>query len=473
MQNQGRAHNFFSNLFFAFLAQGVSLLLSLLLTLVVSKLLGVTDFAYWQLFLFYGNYVGLTQFGLIDGIYLRLGGKKYEELDFPLLKSQLLILVTEQAVVGMLLAAGGWLLESDPNRQFVWMMTAVYVFVFNLAYYFGYIFQATNNTRYFSISIILDRMLFITCVVLLLLFKRLDYHLFISLYVVTKTISFFYCIIMGRKIVAASLAGPRQALLEAWRNVSVGINLLLANMAGMFVLGSGRLVVDSYWGIESFGKFSFALSLINFFLTFLQQISMVLFPVLRQVNDQNLKSLYSTMNKSLSYLFFGICLFYNPIRMLLGIWIPQYQDSLMYLGILLPICIYDGKMQMLCNTYLKVLRKERMLLVINLLSCLVSVSLSLFGAYVLHNMLFVVLCMVVAIAFRSIFAEVYLGRLLDTPVVKDLIWEVVFSSAFMLLALFIDKAMVSSALYALLYLFYLAVTRKDIRGLIAQFRSFR
>ena len=73
MQNQGRARNFFSNLFFAFLAQGVSLLLSLLLTFVVSKLLGVTDFAYWQLFHFYGSYVVLTQFGLTEGIYLRLG----------------------------------------------------------------------------------------------------------------------------------------------------------------------------------------------------------------------------------------------------------------------------------------------------------------------------------------------------------------------------------------------------------------
>ena len=49
-------------------------------------------------------------------------------------------------------------------------------------------------------------------------------------------------------------------------------------------------------------------------------------------------------------------------------WLPQYAESLRYMVILLPICIFDGKMSLLCNTYLKVLRKERQLFYFNLIS---------------------------------------------------------------------------------------------------------
>lgn len=41
----------------AFGAQGVSFLCSCITTLLVPKLLGVEEFAYWQLFVFYASYV--------------------------------------------------------------------------------------------------------------------------------------------------------------------------------------------------------------------------------------------------------------------------------------------------------------------------------------------------------------------------------------------------------------------------------
>lgn len=60
------------NLIYAFSAQGISLILSVLMSMIVPKLLGVEDYSYWQLFIFYIGYVGFSHFGLTDGIYLRL-----------------------------------------------------------------------------------------------------------------------------------------------------------------------------------------------------------------------------------------------------------------------------------------------------------------------------------------------------------------------------------------------------------------
>ena len=75
------------NLAYAVVAQGIGLLSSILTSLVLPKFLGVEDYAYWQLFLLYSSYSGFALLGLNDGIYLRLGGKRYSEVNHGELKA--------------------------------------------------------------------------------------------------------------------------------------------------------------------------------------------------------------------------------------------------------------------------------------------------------------------------------------------------------------------------------------------------
>ena len=70
---------FKNNIFFAFGAQTVSMLMSIMMSLFVPKLLNVTNFGYWQLFIFYYGYVGFFHFGLNDGVYLKYGGVEYNK----------------------------------------------------------------------------------------------------------------------------------------------------------------------------------------------------------------------------------------------------------------------------------------------------------------------------------------------------------------------------------------------------------
>ena len=94
--------HFYKNLQFAFLAQFISIIINLIMYLIVPKIVGTTNYAYWQLFIFYTNYAGFFHLGLVDGIYLRLGGKKYNELNFNLLGSQLKVMNMIQIFVCMI-----------------------------------------------------------------------------------------------------------------------------------------------------------------------------------------------------------------------------------------------------------------------------------------------------------------------------------------------------------------------------------
>ena len=49
-------------------------------------------------------------------------------------------------------------------------------------------------------------------------------------------------------------------------------------------------------------------------------------------------------------------------------WIPAYAVSLQYLAILVPIVVFSSKVNLLTNNYLKVYRKEKSMLLVNLVS---------------------------------------------------------------------------------------------------------
>ncbi len=68
-----------------------------------------------------------------------------------------------------------------------------------------------------------------------------------------------------------------------------------------------------------------------------------------------------------------------PSNLFLGMWLPEYSESLKFMGILFPIVIYEGRMSLLINTYLKTLRKrKKQFLFVNVLTLALSLILSLF-----------------------------------------------------------------------------------------------
>lgn len=453
-----KRHIFVNNLIYAFAAQGASLLLSVLMSLVVPKILGLEEFSFWQLFIFYSTYVGFSHFGLADGIYLRYGGAHYEELDKSLLGSQFWLMVLWQMLLAVMLISLSLLFISDSRRVFVLSCTAVFMVLNNSAWFLGCIFQAVNDTKLFSLSVLIDKFFFIIAVLLLIFIRPDNFKVFVTLFVVSKTTALAYCCVKGREIIFASLIPFNDAVKAAMGNIGIGINLMFANIASMLIIGGGRFIVDARWGIRAFGKFSFAVSLTMFFLQFISQVAMVLFPALRRNTRDEQVKIYVLSRHLLSCLLCGVLLAYIPVKMLLNWWLPQYAESFSYLAILLPLCVFDGKMQMLGNTYLKVLRKERALLKINVAAMAASLALSVLGAYVVKDIYFIVFAMLFAIAFRSCIAERYLARLMNLDMGLTFAAECALSITF-IVAVNLLPSYLSLYVYASVYAAYLWTER--------------
>jgi O-antigen/teichoic acid export membrane protein len=141
-----KAVSFIKNFSYTLTSNLVSLLVSALVILVVPKLIGVEEYGYWQLYLFYSSYVGFMHFGWNDGIYLRYGGKEYKELDKSLFFSQFYMLVILQLIIAIIMFIIANSLIIDGNKSFILKMTAICMIILNVRYMLLFILQGTNIT---------------------------------------------------------------------------------------------------------------------------------------------------------------------------------------------------------------------------------------------------------------------------------------------------------------------------------------
>ena len=256
----------------------------------------------------------------------------------------------------------------------------------------------------------------------------------------------------------SNYSGIIQELNETMR---VGIKITISSMASMLILGIGRFLIDNHWGIEIFGKISFALSLTSFALAFIAQVSMVFFPILKRIDISTQKIVYETMRIMCFACMPLIYIVIIPAKEVLNIWLPQYADSMLYLSILLPICVFDAKMNMIFNTYFKALRKEKILLFINLFVFILSCILSLAGVYIFNSYMLILISMVFCIMVRSSVSEIYLGKVLNSLDITIMIYEQILALVFVIISLNFNST-VSFIVVIALYLIEIVLFRSTI-----------
>lgn len=452
---------FISNLSFAFTAQFIAMLISLATNLILPKFLGVENYSYWQLFIFYSQYIPFLHLGINDGAYLRYGGIPYANMEKGKIKMQLLMGLFYQLVFCIILCFTSLFIVENQNRYIIIILACIYFLFYTIQNYLGYIFQAANETSWYSKSIILNRVIFLVAMLLFICGKKDECWPYIIGYIVAQTGAVLYTCIKGKAIIFAPLISFETGFREVKESVKAGIQLMLANIASMLILGSGRQIIDIKWGLTTFGKISFSITLTNFILTFIQQVGMVLFPMLRRLKQDKQKQIFEFCRMGMFFILPIVFIGYFPIKAILIRWLPDYYDSLQFLALMLPICFFDTKMQMLYSTYLKVGRKEKLLFKINLVSMLSSFFIGMTGAYILQSLNLVVIGMVFAIALRSAIAEFYLSRQI-LNIKFHYIQEIALVIIFMLSAWSMKSIYGFSVLF-ISYLLLLIINRKSLQ----------
>lgn len=452
------------NIIYAFGSQSIQLLRSIIVSLLVPKMMGIQDFGFWQLFIFYTQYGGFIHLGLIDGISQRNGGKIYEKLNFKYLGFQLGLL-SMWIIVAIIPFCILGITNDDENRSVVILLSCLFVIINILYTFFLYTLQAVNRIKVASYGKILISTLFILSVILLIYSSVNDYRPYIYTYILAHFFGLLYYAYQCKELFLNLTIRPsRINMINTLSDIKVGIVLLISNIMGMLIIGFGRFLVDFKWGITTFATVSFAFMFVNFFLMFINQASQVLFPDLRRRKVSEISVFYERVREKLSIMFPIALLLYVPICEFVSFWLPQYSGSMEYLVFLLPLCVFDSKMNLLCNTIYKVFNKIYLLLICNSIALLVSVLLITISIYVFGSVRLVVLSMLIAIGLRGITAEVILSRFLSVKtnfglIISEVLLVCSFVVTYLLLA-----SWISWFYNVIASIIYIVIVKKLIRN---------
>ena len=179
------------------MANIVTLFISLVMQLFLPKILGVRQFSYWQLYLFYGTYIMYSSLGWCDGLYLKYGGKDYDSLDSHTIAGQFWYLLVYQTIFATVFSCVFMWFNPSIDRRFVILLSFISTAINIMRFMLQYILQSTNRIKEYSIIVIVERLLFLVAIILTWIVNTNDYKLLVFSEVFTRLVGVFvglyYC----------------------------------------------------------------------------------------------------------------------------------------------------------------------------------------------------------------------------------------------------------------------------------------
>ncbi len=409
-------------------SQILTITVSLIMTIGVTKVLGIAEYGYWQLFLLYISYVGFFHLGLIDGVYLRYGGKHKSELDLFEVRSIFWSLSIIQLFILLLfffLARNLTLLNQE-----LLIPTFATAYITNTQSFMHFVLLSTNNITKYSVSVIIEKAFVILAILFCYIYYNLDYQVLILIYISSKILSIIILLFFFGFLFNKSITFPIDLLFLV---IKSGVILMLANIINGLILGIPRFFIERKWGIEIFGKVSLAFTTVFFFSVLFYQLSHILFPVLRNKDFLQQKTTFIKLRSNISRVLMIFFIAYFPLSIFFSLILPKYEYSFVIFIYLLPIVIFDGLNQILFLSYIKTLNLQKNLLRINLIVVLCLLTLLFLSYYYDANITVFLLSAVFSIALRCFLCERLLSSLYQVNTIRSFIFEVAFSFVFIAL----------------------------------------
>lgn len=450
------------NVSYSFIVNIISMIISVISVTFLPKFMNVEDYGIWQLYLFYASYIRGLHFGWLDGICLRYGGYYFDKLNKIKFTSQFILLFLFELVITIIVLTVINLLIEDYFTRKILMFVFYTLVVVILGMFTNFILQITNKIKEYAYLTLFDRILFFISLIIYFNISDRGYAELIYLDIASKFLVLFYGIYLIKNLLVNKLDKINNIFEETWKNISVGIKLLFANIAAVLILGIVRFGISQQWDVATFGKLSLTLNCSNFLMVFINALSIVFFPILKRIDNSKIKDLYIKIRSGLTSILLGGLLIYYPLNSILSWWLPKYQDSLIYMAILLPICLFESKVSLLTNTYLKALRKEKIMMKINILVVVISCILTYISTILLHDLNVAVMSILLLFAIKSVCSELVLGKILNIQLKKDIIEEVFLVVVFISINFSGIGILYKLAIYLLTYIIYLYINKNMI-----------
>lgn len=259
-------------------------------------------------------------------------------------------------------------------------MVLANAFIVNLAAFFTWSCMAVRKFKLLTAVNVGRGAIFLLFVVLLFSLGYLDYHhvIFASLsayFLALLALAFWFrrylwgenpfshCELKAKQSPLTNTSGVKSPLpsLCAYgkQNIDIGIFVLLGNFVVVLFMTIDRLMVSSFFPVEQFAIYAFALMVAMIAHTFVGAISQVFFSNLSVMTVELRTRAYKLGKPAIILAWASILLLYFPVTRLIEFYLPHYTASLPIMQILLCTVGFGSLIQILHVSYYLAYRKQR------------------------------------------------------------------------------------------------------------------
>lgn len=445
----------------------LKMLAGVLVGFLLPKVIGLTDYGYYKVFTLYATYVGLFHFGFSDGIFLKYGGKNYDDLERPSFRLFTTFLISLEFVLSALAGVVALLFLKGESR-FIFSCLAVYLLSANITGYYQIISQITSRFNELSLRTILQSVLTCVSIAALWLFYKIEgslisYRVYTVVFISINLVLTIWYIITYREITF----GKKQAFSEGKKELRsfffMGFPLLFSNLCSTFILAIDRQFVSILFNLDTYAVYAFAYNMLALITTALTAISTVLYPTLKRTDKETLKNNYPLLISVILIVVFLCLLVYFPLKRFIPWFLPKYTDSLPIFRVILPGLAISSAVTIVMHNYYKTDGKELSFFLKSIIILVLS-GIANFVAYlVFGSTISISIASTIVMLVWYILIEEYFIRTYKIEWVKNFVYMLIMAAVFYLITAW-DNWWVTMLLYAAAFLIVTVVFyRKEIR----------
>lgn len=353
----------------------IYLLISTLINLVLPKYMTLESYAVLKTYILYINYAGLFHLGIIDGIYLKYGGKDISEVQKSECKTDLTGLILLSLFFAFIILGMGFMASSE-----ILMAYSIGIISFNTLGFFKNFYSAVGLFGKYSWILSCEIIVIFFCYLLLIYIGIDDNAIpYIANRVAVLCILCLFCY-FSLELHKVNINEIKNVIENIVDNIKQGILLMLGNFATVCFSGIDRWVVLLFINKRAFAIYAFAVSMEQIVNAFISPVTLSMYNYLCKYTDYHrikvIKNLVTCWGFLLIILGF-------PTQYIVNMYLPKYKEAIGLIFVLFAaMAIHTVIKGVYLNIY-KIERKQKVYFkqMITMLVIAVLLDLAFYGIF--------------------------------------------------------------------------------------------